>query len=302
MNYKRLAAITILLLLVSTTGTTTINTAEESSLVRDNTDIEINTSLPIAGISLELNNIIKDTKNNDTITIEESEIVTSMVPNNEESSKVNIDSLEIFKRYSITNVNIRRKPSTNSEVVRVTKFNEELNCATYNDDWYYLINDNEIYYISNKYLSSEQLSYRTYNVPSYNGWKSWMPYTAITSTSSLQYKLQHNYGYTGNYGIRMVNDRYCVALGSYFNCKIGQYFTLVLQNGTKIDCIMSDSKSDCDTDQNNIFTSANGCMSEFIVSNSLSRSARNSGNISSCCDEWDSSVIQVLVYDKNIFD
>ena len=56
--------------------------------------------------------------------------------------------------------------------------------------------------------------YTTKAVPSNNSFKAYMSYTAITNTSSPQYKLQQQ-AYTGNYGIRMVDDRYCIAVGSY---------------------------------------------------------------------------------------
>jgi hypothetical protein len=123
-----------------------------------------------------------------------------------------------------------------------------------------------------------------------------MPYKAITSVSSPQYKLQQQ-AYTGKHGIRMVNGRYCVALGSFYTNKIGQNFDLVLENGTVIPCVLADQKADKDTNGNNQVTSHNGCMSEFIVdSNSLDRTAKKMGDISYCEECWKSPVKQIILY------
>ena len=127
-----------------------------------------------------------------------------------------------------------------------------------------------------------------------------MPYTAITSTGSPQYKLQHWYAHTGNYGIRMVNDRYCVAIGSHFRCSIGQYFDLVLANGTIIKCIKGDEKANKDTDGSNIF-SRNGCATEFLIDRgALASSIKRSGDTSSACKRWKSRVVKIKVYKNNI--
>ena len=88
-----------------------------------------------------------------------------------------------------------------------------------------------------------------------------MSYKCITSTSSPQYKLQKNKAYTGKYGIRQVDGRYCVAIGSHFTSKIGILFDLILENGIVIPCILSDQKADEDTDSRNIVTKDNDCLS-----------------------------------------
>lgn len=212
------------------------------------------------------------------------------------------ESIKTSVRYTTSRVNVRLKPSTNSKVVDILEFNSKIECYKYNNNWLVIIIDNNQYYISKKYTSKTEMIKKSYDVPSNSGWKSWMPYTAITSETSSQKKLQDYYAYTGNYGIRMINNRFCVALGSYFNCPIGQYLTLVLKNGTEIPCVMSDSKADKDTDSSNIFTKFNGCMSEFIVSSSLNKDAKKSGNISSVNKSWDSPVVKVIIYDYNVLE
>ena len=125
-----------------------------------------------------------------------------------------------------------------------------------------------------------------------------MPYTAITSKSSPQYKLQCK-AYTGDYGIRQYDNRYCVAIGTGFNANVGTYFDLILTSGTVIPCIIADIKADKHTDSNNMVTKASGCLTEFVVDSSkLNKDAKRMGDISYCCEEWNSRVEKVRVYDK----
>lgn len=148
----------------------------------------------------------------------------------------------------------------------------------------------------------EDVGYAVYDAPYTSGFKSYMDYRAITSTDSLQYVLQNEYAHTGNYGIRMVNDRYCIAVGSRFTSDIGQYIDLVLENGTVIPCILADQKADEHTDDGNIVTMHNGCMSEFVVdTDSLDHMAKICGDISYCENNWQSRVVKVKVYNENIF-
>lgn len=204
------------------------------------------------------------------------------------------------KGWTKTEVNIRKKPNKKSKIIKTYSFNKKIKYYKYNKKWVYVILKNKKGYIYKKYISKKKNKYRIYNLPKYNGYKSWMPYTAITSSGSPQYKLQHQYAYTGKYGIRMVKDRFCVAIGYHFKCFIGQYFDLILANGTVIKCIKGDEKAKRDTDANNIF-SRNGCATEFLIDrSSLSHSIKMSGDISSACKSWKSRVKQIKIYKKNI--
>ena len=215
-------------------------------------------------------------------------------------SDFSIDTDTYTMYVTATTLNIREEPNTDCEVIGQLSFNDEVEVWDFNDEWVCYEDDNgQVGYVSKQYLSDVQTDYEEYDTP-YISFKSWMPYTSITSTGSSQYKLQQM-AYTGTYGIRMVNSRYCVALGSYFGVEIGQYFDLVLENGTVIPCIMADMKADEHTDESNIVTVANGCMAEFVVDYSaLNKYAKRDGDISSCCDEWDSAITQVIVYDKKV--
>lgn len=196
------------------------------------------------------------------------------------------------------NVNIRKRPTTGSKIIGHVPYNKEILVSkSHDNDWYVVSYKDSIGYINKKYVSKTRQEYIEYNVP-YAKNKTWMPYTAITSKSSKQYKLQQ-IAYTGKYGIRMIDDRYCVALGSHFGCEIGQYFDLILANRTVIPCIMSDQKDNRHTDSANIITVDTNCLSEFIVDrHALNYEAKRDGDISSCRNEWKSHVVKIRVYKK----
>ena len=128
-----------------------------------------------------------------------------------------------------------------------------------------------------------------------------MPYQAITDKSSYQYRLQQ-IAYTDEYGIREVDSRYIIAIGTAFNANIGTYVDLELKNGEIIQCIVGDIKADLDTLEDNITTSDNGCVSEFICDvDNLVPNVKLMGDISCCNTNWNSPVIKIEIYNKNIF-
>lgn len=199
--------------------------------------------------------------------------------------------------WTTTNVNVRKKPSTDSDILETYPFNTEILYTDYNKKWVKIRYGNRFAYMSKNYISDKKREYKDIVVPSNNGFKSYMPYTAITATYSEQYVLQANEAYTGNYGIRQINGRYCVAIGSYFTSDIGTYFDLILENGAVIPCILADQKANEDTDSYNIATRHNGCVSEFIVdTESLSHDAKLNGDISYCRSDWNSPVSTVRIY------
>ena len=205
-------------------------------------------------------------------------------------------------RYTKTQLNVREKPNTDSKILETLNFNKKIKVKKYNKKWMILIKDGKEYgYVSKKYLSKKPIDNETYYIPEYSGYKSFMEYSKITDTSSPQYLLQEEYAYTGDYGIRMINGRFCVAIGFAFNPKIGQYFDLILENGTVIPCIISDEKKISDTDEDNIFTTANGCCTEFVVdTNCLHDKASVMGDISYCDENWMSPVEKIIIYNRNV--
>lgn len=242
----------------------------------------------------------EEQENNEQIIIIDEEVLLPPSANLEDILPTATPKSEVYKKgYTRTVVNVRKKPNKHSKVLTTFNFNKKIKYCKYNKKWVKIKYKHKSAYIYKKYISKKKNKYIEYTVPNYSGYKSWMPYTAITSTSSPQYKLQHQYAYTGNYGIRMVDGRYCVAIGSYFHSSIGQYFDLVLANGTIIKCIKGDEKANQDTDSANIF-STNGCCSEFLIDRgSLASSIRLSGDTSSACGKWKSKVVKIRVYKKN---
>lgn len=148
--------------------------------------------------------------------------------------------------------------------------------------------------------------YVIYDIPkSYNAkdMKSFELYNNIKDTTSRQYVLQKEYAYTNTDGIRMVNNRYCIALGSHFTRTIGQYVDIVLQNGTVIECILGDQKSDKHTDAAHIAHISDGSIVEFIIDiKSVPSEVRYHGDVSYLYAAWDSPVVQIIVYNINTFD
>lgn len=140
-----------------------------------------------------------------------------------------------------------------------------------------------------------------YTIPEYSGFKSFMSYKTFGKRSN-QYKLQQ-LAVTDENGFRRVNDYYVVAVGSFFNARVGQRIDLILENEEVIKCVVGDEKADKDTDISNIF-SRNNCMSEFVVDlKSLEDTVKNRGDVSFFPnEEWDSPVVKVIVYEEDLED
>lgn len=97
--------------------------------------------------------------------------------------------------------------------------------------------------------------------------KTWANYQAVTMKSSPQYKLLNaDNCYTDpETGIRMVDDCYCVALGSYYGSKIGQKYLIKLSSGNEFKAILCDQKSDKHTDANHQYAVNNKDIIEFYI-------------------------------------
>lgn len=105
-----------------------------------------------------------------------------------------------------------------------------------------------------------------YDVPYHidTNFKSYMSYRTITSRNSPQYILQQR-SYTGDYGIRMCDGYYLIALGSHYGTEIGSKYKITLSNGHVFYAMLGDCKSDSHTDYTNRYMPNNGNMVEFIV-------------------------------------
>ena len=234
--------------------------------------------------SLESNNISGKTKH-----IEEA------VKESPEVEEVKIQQ----EGWTTTTLNVREEPNTDSNILDTLPFNTYIKYYEYNDEWAEIAYDNGQAYISRDYISDEECEFVMYDVPKTRGFKSYMPYTAITNKKSKQYKLQQ-IASTGAYGIRVVDSRYLVAIGTAFNAEVGTYIDLILEDGFVIPCIVGDVKSPRHTDSSNMITMHNGCVSEFIIdSKALHKSIKKSGDVSSCNENWNGCVRAIVVYSKS---
>ena len=110
---------------------------------------------------------------------------------------------------------------------------------------------------------------------SYN--KTFMDYRKVTNQTSRQYALLFSDDcYTDmETGIRMVDGRYCIAVGTGYCSEIGTKIDLVMSNGSTLECILGDVKSPDHTDatnryhvggyDNGIYYEGDGSVAEFII-------------------------------------
>ena len=139
-------------------------------------------------------------------------------------------------------------------------------------------------------------TYEDMDTPSDNSFKSYMSYRCITDKSSKQYKFQQK-SETGKYGIRVRNDRFCIAVGSYYTTKIGTKIDLVMKNGSIIECVLGDCKDDGDTDKSNR-QNPNGSIVEFIVDmDELDNMASKMGDLSYCSEAFEGEIKYIRVYE-----
>ena len=94
---------------------------------------------------------------------------------------------EYFDGWTTANLNVRKEPSLDSEILEVYSFNTPITYSKYNDEWAKIQYNSEVAYMSLDYISDEKLNYQDYLVPKTSGFKSYMPYTAITLKSACDW-------------------------------------------------------------------------------------------------------------------
>ena len=139
------------------------------------------------------------------------------------------------------------------------------------------------------------VSYTEMDVP-YDtaNFKAYMPYTALSSNSK-QGILQKK-AVTGKYGIRYVDGRMCVAVGTYYGLT-GTKLDITLSNGTIMYCIVGDSKSDHHTDSSHRVCQGNGSIVEFIVDSSTMDSKAKCAGSYSALSEFSGRIIKIQKLD-----
>ena len=203
--------------------------------------------------------------------------------------------------YSKGTVNVRAKPNTKSKIVGIKNWNEPVRVIKKVGKWYQTLYKSKKRYISTKHVTAKRKRYRQYASPSSNSFKSCLPATAITDSSKLPHgRLKKKYRLDYKTGVYMVEDRYCVALGSYYTTKIGTKIDLVLSHkGRKhvLKCILADQKDDDDT-INNHRVHRDGSVAEFVVnSNVMPRKARYvHGDVSYAGKQFKGKIVAIRVY------
>lgn len=136
------------------------------------------------------------------------------------------------------------------------------------------------------------------DVPSNNSFKSYMDCKYITDESSEQYKLKFDYLSSAS-GIMVIEDRYVIAVGSYYTTEIGCRVDLVMENGAVVPCIVGDCKADKHTDKTNR-QNPNGSVVEFIVcTDNLSDETRLHGDCSYADTRLKGEISSIRVYLEN---
>lgn len=95
----------------------------------------------------------------------------------------------------------------------------------------------------------------------------YMPYKAVTSRGTVQYKLLHGADAHSDVvtGLRMVGERYCIAIGQGYGLRAGDKVDVVLEDGTYIKCIVGDMKAIVDTDPTRKYQNTDRNVVEMIV-------------------------------------
>lgn len=187
------------------------------------------------------------------------------------------------------------EPNKNSKVVSELYYGERVEGkAVNNDRWLELKSG----YIQINNVEFGELKSRNYTMPSNSGYKSFMYASAIRSWDPAQVKQQAK---IDSNGILTVDNRFCVAIGTAANVRVGQYFDAILANGEVIHCVKCDTKANVDTFSNNMITRHNGCGLEFVVDKySLVSKVRTAGNMSALKKSWASPVVKLEIYDYNV--
>lgn len=206
-------------------------------------------------------------------------------------------------KYATTTVNIRDRPDTKSNIVGYVYWNDRVKIIRkFNVEWYMIQYQGEVRYICAEYLRDKKVNYKSYHSPSNKTFKSYEDADCITNSSLLrQGKLKKEYHLDYESGVWMVENRYCVAVGSYYVKKVRVKIDMVLSHNGKehvLKCITADVKSDRDT-INKHRVHKDGSIAEFVVrTSSLSKNTRRTGDISYAGKQFKGKIVKIRVYEE----
>lgn len=150
--------------------------------------------------------------------------------------------------------------------------------------------------------TSTGINGRKFDLPSGMGmFKSYMDYRKVSSVTSDQYKLlRSDNAYTNKYGIRCIDGRCCIAVGSGFTSQIGIKIDVILDNGTVIPCVLGDQKSDTDTDSSHTYHLVDKSVIEFVVDYSTFLDVKDASGTCNFIPGYDGYVESIIVYDDKV--
>lgn len=213
-----------------------------------------------------------------------------------------INDCDTYYITATSGVNIRKKPTIESAVVETYPWSTKVELCKTSKKKYLGVKFEKIIlgYICKDYVSKKKPKSRIYDISEYHlKNKSYSDMRTVTAKGTDQYKLRQ-LTEVGPYGVMTVNGRYCVALGTRFKCAIGQYFDIILSNGTAIRCIKCDVKANEHTDSTNVYTLATKCATEFYCyTPSLYSAGYKSGNLN-CIPEFNGYIEAIKVYKERI--
>jgi len=132
----------------------------------------------------------------------------------------------------------------------------------------------------------------TYSV-SGGDFKCYEDYRCITDTGSPQHRLLQG-SYTDEEGLRKVDSRYCIALGSAYGTEIGTKYDIILENGNVLNCILADQKADRDTVDGHT-RDRHGAVVEFIVDTPyLDAAVTQMGDVSYASDYFKGGIKRIV--------
>lgn len=193
--------------------------------------------------------------------------------------------------YVKKNVAVRKKPSSKAKKTGEAYVLDRVTALETDKGWTKIKFQDNIHYMKRSYLTTKRPKYSLKSVPG-NSFKSYESYRKL---HYKQGELQRK-AYTDKNGLRKVDNRYCIAMGSYYSTKIGCKIDLVMSDGQVIKCILADVKSDRHTDSLHRKHRIDGSVVEFVVDvRRLSRKVKQYGDVSKI-NYFKRSVRKVRVY------
>lgn len=193
--------------------------------------------------------------------------------------------------YVIKNAVVRKKPSSKAGKAGIVYALDRVRMVETDKGWSTIRYKHKQRYVKRKYLTKKKPKYVIKSAPS-NSFKSYESYRKL---HYKQGRLQER-AHTDKNGLRKVDNRYCIAMGSYYSTKIGCKIDLLMSDGQVIKCILADMKSDRHTNRTHQKHIVDGSVVEFVVdARRLTKKVKRYGDISKI-SRFRRSVRKVRVY------